>query len=83
MPLRGREEDESVFYSTAMWFALEHGKLSMVTNRRSGKIKRIRHIGRVFLAPCDLMGNVLGQQIAAFARELPDAPHADAFLARK
>jgi len=55
----------------------------MITNRRSGKIKRIRHIGRVFLAPCDLMGNVLGQQIEAFMHELPDAPHADALLARK
>lgn len=65
--------DRGVGVPTAMWFALEHGKLSMVTGRRSGKIKRIRHIGRVFLAPCDLMGNVLGQQFEAIAHELPDA----------
>ncbi len=55
----------------------------MVTSRRSGKIKRIRHTRRVLLAPCDLMGNVLGQQIEAIAHELPDAQHADALLARK
>jgi PPOX class probable F420-dependent enzyme len=68
-----------------MWFAHEQGKLYMVTSRRSGKIKRIRHTGRVLLAPCDLMGNVLGQQIEAIAHELPDAQHAhaDALLARK
>jgi PPOX class probable F420-dependent enzyme len=75
--------DRGIGVPTAMWLALEHGKLSMDTSRRSGRIKRIRHIGRVFLAPCDLMGNVLGQQIAAFTHELPDAPHADALLARK
>ncbi len=70
---------------TAMWFAHEQGKLSMVTGRTSGKIKRIRNNSRVLLAPCDLMGKVLGPQVEAYARELPTAQHshADALLAHK
>jgi uncharacterized protein len=70
---------------TAMWFAYEQGKLYMVTGRTNGKIKRIRTNGRVSVAPCDLMGNVLGPQIEAYAHELPVAQHAhaDALLAQK
>jgi PPOX class probable F420-dependent enzyme len=70
---------------TAMWFAHEQGTLYMVTGRTSGKIKRIRNNDGVLLAPCDLMGNVLGPLIEAFARELPadQHPHANALLAQK
>jgi hypothetical protein len=70
---------------TAMWFAHEQGKLYMVTGRTTGKIKRIRNNGRVLLAPCDLMGNMFGPQIEAFAYELPVAQyvHANALLAKK
>src|SRR2546429_1889960 len=70
---------------TAMWFAYEHGKLYMVTGRSTGKLKRIRTTSRVLLAPCDWMGNVLGPQIEAYARELPVAEHthANAVLAEK
>jgi uncharacterized protein len=68
---------------TAMWFAHEHGKLYMVTGCTTGKIKRIRNNGRVLLAPCDLMGNLLGPQIEACARELPVTQHADALLRQK
>src|SRR6266581_4462180 len=75
----------SVGVPTAMWFAHEEGKLYMVTGRTSGKIKRIRNNSRVLLAPCDLIGNVLGPQIEAFARELltDQHAHADALLAQK
>src|SRR6266700_2120576 len=75
----------SVGVPTAMWFAHEQGKLYMVTGRTSGKIKRIRNNSRVLLAPCDLMGNVLGPEIEASAHELPVAQHAhaDALLAEK
>src|SRR6266700_7854896 len=70
---------------TAMWFAHEHGKLYLVTSRTTGKLKRIRTTSRVLLAPCDWMGNVLGPQIEAYARELPVAQHAhaNAVLAQK
>lgn len=70
---------------TAMWFAHENSKLYLVTGCSAGKIKRIRNNGRVLLAPCDLMGGVLGPQIEAYARELPTAQHAhaDALLASK
>src|SRR5207248_5563218 len=70
---------------TAMWFAHEQGRLYMVTGRITGKIKRIRNNGRVSIAPCDLMGNVLGPPIEAYAHELPVAQHAhaDAILAQK
>jgi uncharacterized protein len=70
---------------TAMWFAHEHGKLFMVTGRSTGKLKRIRKTSRVLLAPCDWMGNVLGPQIEAYARELlvAEHTHANAVLAQK
>lgn len=70
---------------TAMWFAHEHGKLYMVTGRSTGKLKRIRTTSRVLVAPCDWMGNLLGPEIEAYARELPVAQHAhaNAVLAQK
>lgn len=70
---------------TAMWFAHEQGRLYMVTGHNSGKIKRIHNDGRVLLAPCDMMGHVLGPQIEAFAHELPleQHAHANALLAGK
>ena len=70
---------------TAMWFAYEQGKLYMVTGRSTGKLKRIRTTSRVLVGPCDWIGNVLGPQIEAYARELPVAEHAhaNAVLAQK
>jgi len=70
---------------TAMWFAHEHGKFYLVTGRATGKLQRIRTTSRVLVAPCDLMGNVLGPQIEAYAYELPVAQHAhaNALLAKK
>ena len=78
-----RQSGEGV--PTAMWFAHEHGKLYLVTGRTTGKLKRIRTTSRVMLVPCDWMGNVLGPQIEAYARELPVAlhAHANAVLAKK
>src|SRR5436305_13761551 len=55
---------------TAMRFAHEQGKLYMVTGRTAGKIKRIRNNGRVLVAPCDLMGKMLGARLEAFGYEL-------------
>jgi uncharacterized protein len=70
---------------TAMWFAHEQGKLYMVTDHKSGKIKRIQNNGRVSLAPCDMIGRILGSPIEASARELPPDryAHANAILAEK
>jgi PPOX class probable F420-dependent enzyme len=70
---------------TAMWFAHEQGKLYMVTDHKSGKVKRIHNNRRVLLAPCDMMGHILGPQIDASARELPPDryAHANAILAEK
>ena len=70
---------------TTMWFAHNQGKLYMVTSATVGKIKRIRNNGRVLLAPCDVRGKVLGEQIEAYAHELPPAQHeyANTLLASK
>jgi len=70
---------------TTMWFAHNQGKLYMVTSATVGKIKRIRNNGRVLLAPCDVRGKVLGEQIEAYAHELPPAQqeYANAVLASK
>ena len=70
---------------TTMWFAHNQGKLYMVTSATVGKIKRIRNNGRVLLAPCDVRGKVLGEQIEAYAHEVPPAQHeyANTLLASK
>src|SRR5689334_1748909 len=70
---------------TTMWFDHDLGKLYMITSDTVGKIKRIRNNGRVLVAPCDVRSKVLGEQIEAYARELPPAQHeyANAVLASK
>lgn len=53
---------------TTVWFAHADGKIFVTTQSTAGKAKRIRSGGRVLLAPCDRVGNILGEQIEAQAR---------------
>ncbi|HYO87354.1 MAG TPA: PPOX class F420-dependent oxidoreductase [Candidatus Limnocylindrales bacterium] len=55
---------------TPVWFAQVGGRLYVMTNTDSGKVKRIRNNGRVELAPCTNSGKVLGDSAAGMARVL-------------
>jgi PPOX class probable F420-dependent enzyme len=70
---------------TVVWFAIDNGKLYLMTVNNVGKVKRIRNSGHVLLAPCDRGGKVLGTEVEGHARELPasEHAHASAILARK
>ncbi|NJL95179.1 MAG: PPOX class F420-dependent oxidoreductase [Anaerolineae bacterium] len=73
---------------TPVWFAEEDGKLYVITQQNSGKVKRIRNNSRVEIAPCTMRGKVTGPAQEAFAREIslddePTRAHADRILNRK
>jgi PPOX class probable F420-dependent enzyme len=55
---------------TPIWFAEENNKLYLMTNRKSGKVKRIRNNPRVKVAPCTIRGKITGPEFAATARIL-------------
>ncbi len=60
---------------TTVWFAHRQGKLYITTTMTAGKIKRIRNNGRVFIAPSDRIGNLLGERIEGRAYEVPPQEH--------
>ncbi|MGL5859337.1 MAG: PPOX class F420-dependent oxidoreductase [Angustibacter sp.] len=73
---------------TPIWAARDGEVLYVVTDATSGKVKRIRHTGRVELAPCSMRGKVSSGTLprAATARIVDDgaeAQRADAVLRRK
>jgi len=57
---------------TPVWFAVADGTLYVFTNDASGKVKRLRHTGRVRVAPCDVRGRVHGEWRAGRARFVDD-----------
>jgi hypothetical protein len=58
--------------STPVWFAERDVRLYVVTEKKSGKSKRIRNNPKVTVAPCTIRGRVTGPEFAAEARVLPD-----------
>lgn len=70
---------------TPVWFAADQGRLYVMTINVAGKVKRIRNNGRALLIPCDVRGNVSGEQVEAQAHELPasDYEHAVSVLTNK
>ena|SRR5579883_729470 len=57
---------------TPVWFAVHEGTIYIVTGAVSGKVKRIRHTPRVFLAPCTASGTVKAAAIEGKARVVTD-----------
>ena len=55
---------------TPVWFAERDGKLYVVTEKKSGKSKRIRNNPLVRVAPCTMGGKVIGPEFAGRARIL-------------
>jgi PPOX class probable F420-dependent enzyme len=69
---------------TPVWFARRGDAIVIRSAASDGKIKRIRHDGRVKLAPCDVRGRVLGPALLGDARILggSEAEAAEHALAR-
>jgi PPOX class probable F420-dependent enzyme len=58
---------------TPVWVTQEAGKLYVITEGNSGKVKRIRNNSQVRVAKSDMRGKVEGEWAAATARILTDA----------
>jgi len=65
-----RRSGEAV--STPLWFEISDGCLYVTTPRNSGKMKRIRNIPRVVLAPSDARGRPRGESVEGLARQLDE-----------
>lgn len=57
---------------TPVWFAILGGRLYVVTDGTSAKVKRIRATKRVRLAPCNVWGGVTGDWIEGAGRVLKE-----------
>src|SRR5512135_1218685 len=53
---------------TPVWFAILGGKLYVVTDGTSAKVKRLRATRRVRVAPCNVRGTVSGEWIDGSGR---------------
>ncbi len=58
--------------ATPVWLVRDGDALRVVTDVDAGKAKRIRNNDSVLVAPCDMRGNIQGDQVPATA-ELQDA----------
>lgn len=61
---------------TPVWAAELDGKLVVVTDGTSFKVKRLRNNPKIRLAPCDARGKVHGDWVDGEGRVIADAAHA-------
>ena len=59
--------------ATPVWFVQAEGRLRVVTEASSYKVRRIRRDPRVTIAPCTATGRLQGTPVPAWAELLPDA----------
>ena len=57
--------------STPVWFVTDGDRLLVMTDSRSGKVKRIRRNPHVTIAPCSVRGEPKAEPIVAHAELLP------------
>jgi uncharacterized protein len=72
--------------ATPVWFVESNGTMYIGTDATAGKVKRIRHSGRVTLASCTAGGKVLSPHVEGLASIVSDPgeiARAQAALARK
>jgi PPOX class probable F420-dependent enzyme len=62
---------------TPVWFAVHNGTIYVATGVQSGKVKRIRHTPRVFLAPCTASGKVKAAAVEGKARIVTETQEID------
>lgn len=66
-----RKSGEAV--ATPVWVVRDGDHLYVTTKSDSGKVKRLRNNAHVLLAPCDMRGNLTGDQVPGSARLLDEA----------
>ena len=71
--------------ATPVWFVRDNGRLLVVTDAASYKVKRIRRNPEVTIAPCSARGRLLADPVPAHAELLPDSelPRTEALLTGK
>ena len=57
--------------NTPLWFAERDGRLFFMTRDDSWKFKRIRNNPQVKIAPCTMRGRIVGPDVPATVRILP------------
>lgn len=70
---------------TPVWAAPDGGLLYVRSERRAGKVKRLRNDARMLIAPCTVRGEPLGAPLEARGRvlETTEEPLAERALARR
>lgn len=63
-----RKSGEAV--ATPVWVVRDGAHLYVVTDANSGKVKRLRNNSEVLLAPCDVRGNLTGEEVTGTAEIL-------------
>lgn len=58
--------------ATPVWVMREGDHLYVITDADSGKAKRLRNSSRAQIAPCDMRGNLTGEQVPCTAELLDD-----------
>ena len=53
--------------ATPVWLIRNGDELNVITQKNSGKVKRIRNNPQVLLAPCDARGRLKGDSVAGTA----------------
>jgi hypothetical protein len=71
--------------ATPVWFVTEAGKILIVTDAESYKVRRIRRNPSVTVAECTASGRLRRSPVSARAQRLPrhEAPRAGPLMARK
>lgn len=59
--------------ATPVWVAREGDHLYVTTRADSWKVKRLRNNPDVLLAPCDMRGNITGEQVPGYGEVLDAA----------
>jgi len=71
--------------ATPVWFVADNGRLLVVTDAKSFKVKRIRRNPSVTVARCSASGRVHGEPVVGQAEILPDSEmvRAERLMSRK
>lgn len=63
--------------ATPVWLVRDGDVLNVITQKNSGKVKRIRNNAQVLLAPCDARGRIQGESVPGMATLLDDQRSAE------
>ena len=63
--------------ATPVWVVREGDCLQVITQRNSGKVKRIRNNASVLVAPCDARGGLRGDTVSGQAQLLDEVKTMD------